>query len=409
MAASSTIPRTRSACIDGGSWKVTELGRALSMRVSRTHTAMLLATATVAITLTLGTSSAVAGWSGTIGLVTTEEHPYVHHFGTEQTFEAQVHVTSSQPFEWGVWWGPGQYLEQGGQYSEGTFLGFGWDTDWSLYGTVTGSLQSPGSDIDNTCGADLSSDPQLDPSWPSGPDDTDPYSIPNQWLPIIGYKDARPGSSFFLPAIFLHLRGNSPGCDPTVDEPDWVLPSMEYQYNRGYSVYTAGLRLPTSGPGGPQSVGAGGLRWHGTQDHYFEDTGYSGDADPPDTYRTTWTYDLTYTPDQAVPRQRCKLMAKSPQRATRKGIVATVVGGDGGCSAQLETAKLKIAKKVYTFVKKRPSKNVAAGGSWRVGIPYSKAILKKIRQALKHKKSVKAKVEFTLGSESAAKVIKVVK
>ena len=101
----------------------------------------------------------------------------------------------------------------------------------------------------------------------------------------------------------------------------------------------------------------------------------------------------------------CELQAKGPQKAN-KALVVTVFGGTSGCAAKLTAAKLKIGNKVYTFIKKKPAKDVAPGEKWKVSIPIKGQTLTTVNKALTAKKNVKAKAEFKLGDRSDSIVVK---
>ncbi len=102
----------------------------------------------------------------------------------------------------------------------------------------------------------------------------------------------------------------------------------------------------------------------------------------------------------------CELQAKGSQKAS-KALVVTVFGADSGCEAKLKSAKLKVGPKVYTFIKKHPSKDVAAGEKWKVSVPVKGQVLDTVKKALASKKGVKAAAEFALDGESDSIVVKI--
>ena len=102
----------------------------------------------------------------------------------------------------------------------------------------------------------------------------------------------------------------------------------------------------------------------------------------------------------------CELQAKGPQKAN-KALVVTVFGGTSGCAAKLKAAKLKIGNKVYTFIKKKPAKDVAPGEKWKVSIPIKGQDLTTVNKALAAKKKVKAAAEFDLDGKSDSIVVKI--
>ncbi len=102
----------------------------------------------------------------------------------------------------------------------------------------------------------------------------------------------------------------------------------------------------------------------------------------------------------------CQLQAKGSQKAN-KALVVTVDGATSGCEAKLKSAKLKVGNKVFTFIKKHPSKDVAAGEKWKVSIPVKGQALDTVKKALASKKGVKAAAEFALDGKSDSIVVKI--
>jgi Ca2+-binding RTX toxin-like protein len=96
----------------------------------------------------------------------------------------------------------------------------------------------------------------------------------------------------------------------------------------------------------------------------------------------------------------CSLSAARTQRPTEAGLLVKVRGGTSGCEAKLKAAKLKIGKQVFVFVKRVPARTVTAGETWRVRLPFSKAVVQKIKAALKKRIVVRAKAEFDLGGST---------
>ena len=102
----------------------------------------------------------------------------------------------------------------------------------------------------------------------------------------------------------------------------------------------------------------------------------------------------------------CELQAKGPQKAS-KALVVTVDGATSGCEAKLKSVKFKVGSKVYTFIKKHVSKNVAAGEKWKVSVPLQGQAMKAVKKALADKKPVKAAAEFDLDGKSESIVVKI--
>lgn len=92
----------------------------------------------------------------------------------------------------------------------------------------------------------------------------------------------------------------------------------------------------------------------------------------------------------------CVVRVKNPQRARARLQVRVVAPAGGGCTAKLKNAKLTIGKKKYVFIKKRPQRKVAAGKTWKLGLPYGAGTLSTIRNAIQKGTKVSASVEFDI-------------
>ena len=153
------------------------------------------------------------------------------------------------------------------------------------------------------------------------------------------------------------------------------------------------VAFPAGQKGGEPDGLSGGVNWH--------EYGSAGGGTLPEDPNALNSGDFYSWGDEGS----CELQAKGPQKAN-KALVVTVFGGTSGCAAKLTAAKLKIGNKVYTFIKKKPAKDVAPGEKWKVSIPIKGQTLTTVNKALTAKKNVKAKAEFKLGDRSDSIVVK---
>ena len=84
-----------------------------------------------------------------------------------------------------------------------------------------------------------------------------------------------------------------------------------------------------------------------------------------------------------------------------------MLGGSEGCYAKVKAIKYKVGNKVFTYIKKRPQKRVAAGEIWKLSFPISGAFKAIVVRALRANKTVLGKLTADLDATPADIVVRV--
>jgi hypothetical protein len=93
----------------------------------------------------------------------------------------------------------------------------------------------------------------------------------------------------------------------------------------------------------------------------------------------------------------CKVTAKSPQKATKRGLRLTIKAPAAkGCVAAMKSAVLKIGSKKYVFIAKRPQRTLDPGERWTLNLPFGAAVLSAIRKAHNANRRVSAWADFDI-------------